>query len=450
MQYTERPLGSISLRVLTAALVVSLGCQSKKPQGPPTFLEDPLVTSAGVPKPAPVGIDICLDSTPSMEGFAADPNSVYLTLLDELEGAVQNKMRDSEVRYFKFGDQIRQVSRMDFRKAKDKAFYHEPGFSERTNIELVFARDNNPGQTAPTPDPSGKTGEPQARGLERVAIVVTDMLESDSDVNWLVSNVRKSCFQHGYSLGILPVLSEFEGMVYDVKVPPYPYKSTPGSPSTFRPFYLLFVGAQDRLEDLINLLSSRPYVAKDKFLLISPKITRHYSVTLRKDKTAKDLNLRGTGTAPDEYEFSLRKGATGGRILAEVQYEAIPACALLDPIKVGLTVITGRKGQSGRPTSDIRLLSTGAAGGKIAASMDLVLPPEPGEYNYQLLFYAGSVGSMTPPAWVKSLSSENPTPKLDAEKTLNLYRVVQGLIDANQVVNQPPVARAYLKVKRLG
>lgn len=105
---------------------------------------------------------------------------------------------------------------------------------------------------------------------------------------------------------------------------------------------------------------------------------------------------------------------------------------------------------AGKPTEALKLLTATAIGNKVSTTIALDLPGPPGEYEFQLLFRVGGAGAFTAPSWVSELSSDNPTPADGPAKTLNLKRLVDELIGASLAVQPPPLARAFVTVKKLG
>jgi len=429
----HRRLLSIALVLVTAVGTVS--CHEKK-AAPPVQLHDSEITIDGTRGQGRLAVDVCLDATPSMWGFAHAQDTVYLRLLDELEAVVQNGFNAASVRYFKFGQTIRRVERPEFKLARTESFYREPGMFKDTDIEKVFTRDNAVAA-------EGSDGD-------RIAIIVTDLFQHDRDINVVTEAIRKNCLSHNCSVGILPILSQFDGLVYDAKVPAFPYRSGAGE-STFRPFYLLMFGDQNRMQDLVSVLSSKDYVKRDRFLLIPPRIVTHYTIDIRKapKEDGRSLNAVTSTGGAGTFAFAVKKNATGGALLANVTTALCAACPSFDPTKLEFVAFSTRQ-QRRQETSDLSLETLDATASGLSAKLRLSLNGGTGEYPYELVFRTGRLSPFLVPSWVDSLSSDNPTSAHDSTRTLNFRQFVERLLNADAALNQPPVAKASLLVKKLG
>jgi hypothetical protein len=429
----RRRLLSVALAILTAG---TFSCHEKK-AAPPVQLRDPEITvdenSGGK---ARLAVDVCLDATPSMWGFARDQDTVYLRLLDELEAVVQNGFNAASVRYFKFGQRIRQVERTEFKLVRTEAFYREPGMFKDTDIEKVFTRDHE--------TPGG------ANDRDRITIIVTDLFQHDRDINLVTEAIRANCLSRMCSVGILPVLSQFDGLVYDAKVPAFPYRSGAGE-STFRPFYLLMFGDQGRMQELVSVLSSKEYVKRDRFLLIPPRIVTHYTIDVRKapGDDGRSLNAVTSSGGAGTFAFAVKKDAAGGALLAKVTTALCASCPSFDPAKVEFAAFS-TKDHRRKETSELRLESLDPTATGLSARLRLMPEGGKGDHPYDIVFRTGRLSPFLVPSWVDSLSSDNPTSEHDATRTLNFRQFVERLLDANAALNQPPVAKASLLVKKLG
>lgn len=430
----RHPRSEFAVAAFALVIAGALSCHKEKPVAP-VALRDPEITIVDHDVKARLAVDVCLDATPSMWGFASDPDAVYLRLLDELEAVVQNGFNAASVRYFKFGETIRQVERSEFKLARTEGFYREPAMFKNTNIEKVFTRDQEASS---------------ANDRDRITIVVTDLFQHDRDINLVTDAIRKNCLSRNCSVGILPILSQFDGLVYDAKVPAFPYRSGAGE-ATFRPFYLLMFGDQNRMQDLVSVLSSKPYVKRDRFLLISQRIVTHYTIDVRKAprEDGRSLNAVASRGTPGTFAFAIKKDAAGGAILANVTTTLCDACPLFDPSKLEFAAFSTKDRQR-KETTDLVLESLAPAPSGLSARIRLSPAGGKGEYPYDIVFRTGRLSPFLVPTWVDSLSSENPTRDHDSTRTLNFRQFVERLLNANAALNQPPVARASLFVRKLG
>jgi hypothetical protein len=100
-------------------------------------------------------------------------------------------------------------------------------------------------------------------------------------------------------------------------------------------------------------------------------------------------------------------------------------------------------------TSDITLQNVTETNGKLRATLGLNITDPPGAYSYQLVLRTGAINGFSAPAWVEDFSSDNPSPRSDANRTLNLAKFVSDLRRASSSVQQPAVAKWYVNVRKL-
>lgn len=440
---------SSAFRTISALALLTLGACAAPTNKAPQFVTDSSFTTNGVPSTRAKSVDLCIDGTTSMEGFAKDPSSAYLKLLYGLEGVVQNGLNARVDGFYKFGKRIRKISREEFRKIADPSFYRERGIFEQTRIELVFdlLRSTAEESGVPAPKSQGSRMLKQGNGAD-IVIVATDLFEQDSDTNLVVETIKNRCLTKGCSVGLIPVPSQFDGMVYDTKSGDYRYRSTDGKPNTYRPFYLLFFGDQDKIIDLVHVLAAEHYVDQIKLLLVGPKVVSRFSAEVRKapGRAAAGLNPRASTGPPNEFAFNLRKDAVGGELLASFKVDSCQACPSLDPSNVEVRGLAATSKDAWQPSEDLKVDSVQADKNGIHADLSLKVAPSSGDHSYEIELRAGRVRPFRVPSWVAEFSSDNPTAKVDSQKTLNLKMLVQGLLDADAAVNRPVLAKAYLKI----
>ncbi len=426
--------GRISTGVLVLMLAVFVGCGGSS--GAPehwAYTNGDVVGPPAAPSES-IQVDVYLDGTSSMIGYLAGGNSTYLRFLEELESSIGAGWAQADMDYFKFGTAVRRIDRGEFRNARDAAFYRERGIFETTSIDSVIERMDRSG----------------------VSIVITDLFQDEGDVNALVSKIKDEVFREGLQLAVLGVESEFNGTIYDARVPPYRYASTQGSENTYRPFYALMFGEAATLTRIFDVLNSNAYVRNDHFLLISPYVVEDYTVDLSKASGARYLSVGSASGAENRYAFILREGGTGGDLQAEVILDRAAMTPDLSADQVEL--VTYRKhlvpgSPAGQVDStrvqDFSLGNVQNSGDTLRATLQLNLAEPAGRYAYMVVFQTGAISGLETPAWIEGFSSENPSPERDANKTLNLERFVSDLIQASSSVYQPRLAKTYITVRKL-
>lgn len=373
-----------------------------------------------------VNVELYLDATVSMAGFVSARNSTLLPLIRDLESAAQTGWKAVSVRYFKFGAAVVEAKRDHFIQGMGTtAFFKEKGVSERTNIDAVLAKS----------DPS------------RLTLVVTDLFQHAGDVNAVVNALKDNLIAKDVPVGLLPVLSDFDGTVYDASVPPYPYRST-ADPATHRAFYLLMFGSRHDMTRLVDVIGAKPYIDRNKFLMLSPQVTRSQVATLVRPSVSKNLVVRAADDlGPNEFFLDLRDGADAS-LAIDTNIETLEASAPLKRDRLEMRVV--RAGAGDVITTDIMLdgplVLNGGSSVRIPIKLHLAEPA--GIYRYQIDLRTPTLNAFDLPAWVATLNSMNPSPSFEPNKTLNLTPFVQGLVQASTSAHQSPAARIFLRIRK--
>jgi hypothetical protein len=440
----------LALSILGAFLLSA--CGSKQKVLPPVSTSDIVVQKVST-QSQPFGVDVCIDATPSMEGFAADADSSYRRFLEDLEGSLVSAVRNvSDVRFFKFGERIRQITREEFRDARSARFYHEPGIFRDTNIELVLENDKKDVRHPLVGSASRHTTAGATAAVPRVTVAVTDLFEKDQDVNVVVQQIKEGCLSHPEcSVGILAIPSAFDGVVFDARVPSYRYHSTANS-ATFRPFYLLMFGPEQQLMQFADVLSANRYIDLGHLLIIGPQIVKSFSVETTRDAAAQGVTLRkaGGGSSLDSA-FNLRSGFGEAKLTSRISVVRDPSTFSFDPSRVELRAFREERGKGIPAGSELVLESVGGTGDSVDLKLTIRPPEQRADYTYVGELAVGSINGFAIPRWISEFSSANPTPDHDSAKTLNLDRLVERLIAASilQDHHRPTLARFRILIHRL-
>lgn len=427
-----RPPAPTALRTLGAALPLALAAACGTGGGDRGATRAWAVDTAavlgpaGAARPDSARVNLYVDATVSMTGYVADPNGRYPQFLQGLESAAQTTFRRADVHFYRFGAQAREVARPEFLAARGPGYYTE----RVTDIDQVI-----------------DCGPPN-----EVRVVVTDLFQSEGDVNAIVARVKDRCFQRGRSVAVLGLTGQFNGRVYDAKVPTFSYAST-ADPSTYRPFYALLLGDGAALPPLLASLSARaPGGGNPPYVLVGPTVVRRYAVAMRKAPGSREFNAQGP-TGPYEFNFTLLKGQRGGTVLADVVVTPAPGALPLRADQLELVAFRRQVGK-GAPrdsaeSADVTLQRAAQAGDTLRLALAVNPPAAPGTYAYKLVLRTAGTGGFGDAGWVTQYSSDNPTPARDAGKTLNLATFVRDLRAAASSVAQPRVAVWYLTVRKL-
>lgn len=212
------------LLVLSCALAL-FGCSSKG-KGDNKPIPEPEIKV--LTKTDDIRMDIYLDGTYSMAGYVNYPSStVYVNAIKEIERTVSSTWRNETIQYIRFGDDFQKLSREQFLGFDKTAFYNQKDTSLQKVVDSMD--DNN------------------------VSIIVTDLFQTDQDIESLMSSLKKKSFaDKSKALAIVGVKSQFNGRIYDIgknKIA-FDYKTTNDNDS-YRPFYFLVTGREDDVRTLV-------------------------------------------------------------------------------------------------------------------------------------------------------------------------------------------------------
>lgn len=416
---------------LVALCLPLWGCPDPDPVPGPFGGSDADVTGpAGEASAEAVEVDVYLDATTSMEGYVG-PETEYAEFLRALEASLISKWGEADVRFYKFGTRVDSIGRDGpggYLSARDDlAFYRQPGVFERTNIDSVLARTD----------------------ADRVSLVVTDLFQDAGDTNALVGKVKDRVFARGLAAGVLAVESAFDGTVYDAPGGAYRYASTPGDAATYRPFYALAFGAPAQVERLFETLRGTQGVRPDRTTIISPYVVDDFDLDLTKapGDAARGINVASADDG--QYRFVVRDGFEGGVLNGTL--ELTPSPTAPDVVADRVELVAYRKGPGEADsirTSDIQMRNVRANGDDLTFDLDVAVEEPPGRYAYLLLVQAGGNAGLAPPAWVRDLSTTDPTAEADPNKTLNLERLVSDLVQASATVQRPLLGRAVISLTK--
>lgn len=366
-----------------------------------------------------------------MVGYRSDPSSEYLTFLDRLEASVETGWVNPETQFFKFGTSIRQIDRDEYRAARDTDFYREAGIFRRTNIDQVIQRTDT----------------------SRISVVITDLFQNDQDTNSIVSSIRDRCLRQGIKVGVFGIPSSFDGQVFDARVGPYSYASTPGDASTRRPFYALVFGKSEDLRLFSDTLVRQELVPASNTLLMTDYIVESYKGRIERAQSTAGVNKSVNGDG--DFNFIMNAEVPEANLTAHLvtqQYASAPSIDAGDiraiaRLTSGQTTSAVASGEAA-PIADNITFDEVTADGDTLHVPFRIEQPDPGTYVYQILLRADSPGALSSPAWIQSLSSSNPTASEDPNKTLNLETFVQRTLNAYATINKPLVSMFTVQVRK--
>lgn len=375
-----------------------------------------------------IDVDIYIDATTSMQGFAVSPSSAYSQFLDQLEASALSAWKKADPKFYKFGQAIKLVTRTEFLSAKtDLAFYHEKGIFLKTYIDSVVRRTDT----------------------KRLSVLVTDLFQNEGDVNIMVDRLKEKCFANGIAAGIIGVKSDFNGKVFDVPGFPQGYNLI----SKERPFYAIVFGNQYNMELLFDALKAKPFVKENQFLIFSNYIIKSYQPTILKTKDSKFLTNKKAHIDINSFDFGMNKKGKDGRFNFTIDLVRNTRCADFSANEIEIIAfkksVTDPKiiTKDSIPTNEISIENVQRTGAKLTGVLVLNNSDNPGNYSYAVYLKANPLTGLKSPEWIKESSTDKPVPGTpSAAKTFNLEKLSSTLLVANASVSPSYIAKFYINI----
>lgn len=205
-----------------------------------------------------LNIEIHVDGSGSMLGYATVPNSRYIKTLEAVDQTFSLSSiiptESVKVNYFRTGfnksdsKSLHPLDRSLFQRARSAEFYTGVGNS---NFPPISSQVN-------------KAIESLDSDVNKLIVLISDMGQDDGDVTRILQSIRNNVFlsketkKTNAALAIVGIKSEFDGKVHSPTNPTqsYPY-STLGKPTdSYRPFYLLIAGPASNVQYFLDKLET--------------------------------------------------------------------------------------------------------------------------------------------------------------------------------------------------
>lgn len=373
-----------------------------------------------------IPIDIYIDATPSLDGFAVGEMTVYSQFIDQLEASAVSAWKNADPKYYKFGEKIKRIGRDEFLSAKNnKKFYHE---FTNSLIDSVFKRTN----------------------INRLSVVITDLFQNNGDVNSMVDNIKTHCLQNGVMVGILGVKSEFDGRIFDFPNCPiggYPHNKE-------RPFYAFVFGDPMKMGKLFEALQTKEFVKENQIILLTNQIMKSANVSIIKTKEAKFVNKKAPRIqANNSFDFSMKEAGKEARFNFELTFDRNSRCVDFKENTIEAVVfkksITDPKNANPESvlTNDIKLENIKRQGNKITATLVLTNEDPIGNYSYLVYLQPNQLNGFSLPDWIKDFSTDNPIPNTPSmSQTYNLEKLISSLVIAKNAVTPTYISKSFLNI----
>lgn len=410
------------------AISICVGCSKKYPEIKWEYSDNDVIGESPN-KQDQIDIDIYVDATTSMEGFAVNNSSTYSQFLDQVEASTLSAWKKADAKYYKFGQMIKEVDRAEFLTAKnDMKFYRERGVFLKTYIDSVVKRTDS----------------------TRLSVLISDLFQDEGDVNIMVDRIKEKCFARGVTVGFLGIKSEYDGKVFDV--PSYPKGFSLKTDD--RPFYAILFGNSYNMELLFESLKSKPFVKDENFLILSKYIIKSFNVSLVKTKESKTVNKKAPREeVKNSFDFSMKEDGKEAAFDLEINLESLPRFP--DFSEKALEIISYKKSISDPQklssdsvlTDDISIENIQRTGKKITATLKLNNRDPSGNYSYMVYLKANQLNGLLTPDWIKEFSTDDPVPGTPTEnKTYNLEKFISTLLVARSSITPIYIANFYVNI----
>lgn len=410
--------------IVCVIAILDLGCSKKLPDPKWADMNEQQVSS-----PNNIAIDIYIDATTSMEGFAIGDQTIYSQFIDQLEASALSAWESADVKYYKFGEKIKDINRPEFLTAKSNlSFYKERGVFMKTYIDSVIKNTD----------------------IKRLSVVITDLFQDEGDVNIMVEQIKAKCFNKNVMVGILGIKTEFKGLVFDTPNNPNGYKLN----TKERPFYALLFGDPSKMERLFEALKTKEFVKENQILLISNHILKSAHVSIVKTKDSKFVNKKAPRIQiKNSFDFSMKEEGKNARFNLELSIERNTRCVDFNESTITAVVykksITDAKNPNPDSvlTNDFSLENVQRQGNKLTITLVLNNEDPIGNYSYLIYLQPNLINGFLIPSWIKDFSTDNPIPNTpSASQTYNLEKLISRLLVAKSSVTPTYISKSFINI----
>lgn len=166
-------------------------------------------------------VKVYLDGTASMAGYTnKNAPSVFKDIIKSIEPIFNARWKSNKIEFVRFGDAYVPFNGESFLDFEKESFY----IDKDTRLDNVIKDTDN----------------------SNLSIIITDLFQTNQYYTSLSNALASKCFgdQADRSFAIIGVKSQFKGKIFDIaNHAPIEYSSDDSNPASFRPLYLLVIGA---------------------------------------------------------------------------------------------------------------------------------------------------------------------------------------------------------------
>ena len=439
---------------------------------PPEFDPPPHITPGDISDS--LVARIYFDATLSMQGFVVPDSTHYTRICSSLESVIVSGWRNETVNFFRFGEKVESIDRSTYLQAGYESFYEQEDIFGKTYIEKVIENEAqfvnaDIGQIRAPEDPeeidANDTPEeaPVPANTEgQLVVIVTDLFQDDSDITQLIGHVKDKYIKKGVDVGLFGLRSQFDGTVYDIGIgegSSLRYRSNPGNPETFRPFYLLVLGKHADIAHYFDRLKLNGFSEAETIIFSRYLVNPLLSFDGAKIEGLENLIRDTIAEKPDSRlkEYRIRQRDRPSKISAKMKYELLPHAMPFDSNIFEPTIIVEhnrynsdrRKEISQAAQNCLEVTSTFANNGNgdeliVDFELDSRVLPRRTVYLYKAALRPKN-DTYQVPEWCSGWDMGTGR---NGAKTLNLVNFVDGLTDIAVSEHQPKIAQFYFYVEK--
>lgn len=380
---------------------------------------------------------IYIDASASMKGFVSPGTwTNYAQILPYFETVILNGWSNSKADFYGFGEEVLKLESRGHLDAVKSNFYA----GRETNIQNVL----------------------ECLDTNCLTVIITDLFPSDNDLAQLIKLLKPKYINNGFSIGILGLRSQFDGIVYDTNIygGAFPYKNGEGIGS-YRPFYLLILGKHtDVVRYFEKLKMSCPsIVSESNFIIFSRHLVSQLSsfewATINSKNNLLGVRSLVTRNTQDKRfeQFRIRDRSKNASFVATFKYSPLPYTVPFSPRNLEAVVAAQKWQQKKGEFEQNAEFAKGFRVEKLEISnseLNLVVEINPklltgsGIYLYEITIRPNE-SSYKLPSWFTNWDMGS---YQDGSGTRNLNYFLSNLWLTNVQIHQPKIAKFYCYIQK--
>lgn len=422
----------ILLTVITVGIFTGCGTSSSV-----TIKMPSEVASTSEEETSKTDVDVYWDATYSMQGYTTLSEGNFYRTMPDMLGDIGDSM--GEVKFFRFGQDIKPMEGREYRKFSDASAYDETVTAFHNVIEQA--------------DPN------------HVSVVVTDLFESDSDWSNVTKKLKEKYFSKHLAVAVIGIKNPFKGEIFDVGLNAAKYEYNSGNdPKKYRPFYLFIMGPENKVADFMSRWKERQDSNNEtEYLLLSENLTeqaKNDTKLFLEDENTQNVYIDEKLGIKDRriQEIGITDKGKDVQIATDFDYKPLFGSCLLDmnALKTSVDVMTLENEEwqhYDNPDQDAKVSFKKKDGADNSYEMIVKFNPEntlkSGEINFIHVSVAPEPKGYQIPDWIKQWNMANidvSPDQFDGSKTVNLLHIIESLKDSVFASAHPSLANINLVV----